>query len=64
MSLSQSIEQIPARMLNEFTYCPRLYYLEHVQQEWAHSADTEDVAPLSRGFHVGEDVALLKHVNV
>lgn len=42
MSLSQSdvIEQIPARMLNEFTYCPRLFYLEHVQQEWAHSADT------------------------
>ena len=42
MPLSQSnvIEQIPARMLNEFTYCPRLYYLEHVQQEWAHSADT------------------------
>ncbi|MFN0112540.1 MAG: CRISPR-associated endonuclease Cas1 [Blastocatellia bacterium] len=35
-------EQIPARMLNEFAYCPRLYYLEHVQQEWAHSADTLD----------------------
>ena len=33
-------EQIPARMLNEFSYCPRRYYLEHVQQEWAHSADT------------------------
>lgn len=44
MSLSQSdfLEQIPARMLNEFAYCPRLYYLEHVQQEWAHSADTLD----------------------
>jgi CRISPR-associated protein Cas1 len=27
-------------MLNEFTYCPRLYYLEHIQQEWAHSLDT------------------------
>ena len=41
MSLSQSnTEQIPARMLNEFTYCPRLFYLEHVQQEWAHSVDT------------------------
>ena len=37
---SDSIEQIPARMLNEFTYCPRLYYLEYVQQEWAHSTDT------------------------
>jgi CRISPR-associated protein Cas1 len=29
-------------MLNEFTYCPRLFYLEYVQQEWAHSADTLD----------------------
>lgn len=25
---------IPARMLNEFAYCPRLCYLEWVQQEW------------------------------
>lgn len=42
MSLSppDSPEQIPARMLNEFAYCPRLYYLEYVQQEWDHSADT------------------------
>ncbi|HEY0005890.1 MAG TPA: CRISPR-associated endonuclease Cas1 [Pyrinomonadaceae bacterium] len=29
-------------MLNEFAYCPRLFYLEHVQGEWAHSADTLD----------------------
>lgn len=27
-------------MLNEFAYCPRLFYLEYVQQEWDHSADT------------------------
>lgn len=33
---------IPARMLNEFTYCPRLAYLMWVQQEWAESADTLD----------------------
>lgn len=44
MSLSQSnaLDQIPARMVNEFAYCPRLFYLEYVQQEWAHSADTLD----------------------
>ena len=35
-------DQLPARMLNEFTYCPRLFYLEYVQREWAHSADTLD----------------------
>ena len=34
--------QLPAQMLNEYTYCPRLFYLEFVQQEWAHSADTLD----------------------
>jgi CRISPR-associated protein Cas1 len=31
---------VPARMLNEFAYCPRLAYLQWVQQEWADSADT------------------------
>jgi hypothetical protein len=33
---------LPARMLNEFTYCPRLAYLEWVQGEWADSADIVD----------------------
>ena len=44
MSLTNSFatEQIPARMLNEYAYCPRLYYLEYVQHEWAHSTDTLD----------------------
>lgn len=31
---------IPARMLNEYAYCPRLMYLEWMQGEWAESADT------------------------
>ena len=31
---------IPARILNEFVYCPRLAYLEWVQKEWAESSDT------------------------
>lgn len=31
---------VPARMVNEFQYCPRLAYLEWVQGEWAPSADT------------------------
>lgn len=33
---------IPARMLNELSYCPRLFALEWLQGEWADSADTED----------------------
>lgn len=35
-------EPIPVRMINEFAYCPRLFYLEYVQREWAESADTLD----------------------
>jgi len=31
---------IPARMINEYVYCPRLCYLEWVQGEFADSADT------------------------
>lgn len=33
-------EPIPVRMINEFAYCPRLFYLEYVQKEWRESADT------------------------
>jgi CRISP-associated protein Cas1 len=33
-------ELIPARMLNEFAYCPRLCYLEWVQGEWADNLET------------------------
>lgn len=33
-------ELLPARMLNEFVYCPRLFHLECVQKEWSESADT------------------------
>lgn len=40
LQVPDSPEQLPARMLNEFAYCPRLFYLEYVQQEWDHSADT------------------------
>ncbi len=32
---------IPARMVNEFVYCPRLAYLEWVQGEWRDNPDTE-----------------------
>ena len=32
---------VPARMLNEFVYCSRLFYLEWVNQQWDDSADTK-----------------------
>lgn len=44
---------LPARMVNEFVYCPRLAYLEWVQGEWAESADTAE----GRFAHRGTDRA-------
>ena len=39
---TQPPDLLPARALNEFTYCPRLGYLEWVDGEFAQSADTLD----------------------
>ncbi|TXF10740.1 CRISPR-associated endonuclease Cas4g/Cas1g [Pelomicrobium methylotrophicum] len=38
--LAGDLPLLPARMVNEYQYCPRLAYLEWVQGEWAESADT------------------------
>lgn len=38
--LSRDMPLLPARMVNEYEYCPRLAYLEWVQGEWAESSDT------------------------
>lgn len=38
--LSGDMPLLPARMVNEYQYCPRLAYLEWVQGEWSESADT------------------------
>jgi CRISP-associated protein Cas1 len=38
--LSGDLPLLPARMVNEYEYCPRLAYLEWVQGEWRDSADT------------------------
>lgn len=35
---------VPARMLNEFIYCPRLFYLEWVDGLFEHNADTAEGA--------------------
>jgi CRISPR-associated endonuclease Cas1/CRISPR-associated protein Cas4 len=37
---SGDLPLLPARMVNEFQYCPRLAYLEWVQGEWADNQDT------------------------
>jgi CRISPR-associated protein Cas1 len=33
---------VPARMVNEFTYCPRLFYLEWVEAQFEHNTDTAE----------------------
>lgn len=35
-------DYLPARMINEFVYCPRLFYLMHVEGQFAQSHDTID----------------------
>lgn len=44
---------VPARMINEWVYCPRLAYLEWVEGEWADSGDTEE----GRRVHARVDAA-------
>lgn len=38
--LVQDVPLLPARMVNEYCYCPRLAYLMWVQGEWDDSSDT------------------------
>ena len=37
-------DYLPARMLNEFTYCPRLFFYEHVEGVFAHNLETVEGA--------------------
>jgi len=40
--LAKDMPLLPARMVNEYEFCPRLAYLEWVQGEWADSGDTAE----------------------
>lgn len=46
-------ELLPARMLNEFVYCPRLFYYEWVEGLFAESADTVEGALRHAKFDKG-----------
>ncbi len=41
-AVATEAELVPARMLNEFTYCPRLAYLEWVQGEFRENLETRE----------------------
>ncbi|MGH7467579.1 MAG: CRISPR-associated endonuclease Cas4g/Cas1g [Longimicrobiales bacterium] len=47
---------LPVRMLNEYTYCPRLFHLMHVEGRWADNVYTEE------GHEVHRRVDRLDHV--
>jgi CRISP-associated protein Cas1 len=42
MAVADLPELVPARMLNEYAYCPRLFFLEWVDSLWASSADVAE----------------------
>ena len=48
------VEPLPARMLNEFVYCPRLFYYEHVEGVFVHNADTKRGAALHKRVDSGK----------
>jgi len=43
-SETAAADYLPARMLNEFVYCPRLFYYEHVEGVFAHNRETVEGA--------------------
>jgi CRISP-associated protein Cas1 len=48
-----ALEPIPARMLNEYVYCPRLFYYEHVEGVFVESADTLRGAAIHKRVDAG-----------
>lgn len=48
---------LPARMLNEFAYCPRLFYLEWVRGWWAENDYTADGSDVHRRVDIPAGVA-------
>lgn len=51
---ASNVEPLPVRMLNEFVYCPRLFYYEHVEGVFQHNADTKRGAALHARVDAGK----------
>jgi CRISPR-associated protein Cas1 len=51
--LAPSVPQLTARLLNEFVYCPRLFYYEHVEGLFLSNADTVRGAALHQKVDSG-----------
>lgn len=52
-------ELVPARMLNEYVYCPRLFFLEWVDWSWVASGDTAEGDRVHRRVDEGGGAAPL-----
>ena len=52
-SATEVPELVPARMINEFEYCPRLFYLEWVQSRFEHNQDTMEGIYVHRAVDAG-----------
>ncbi len=46
-------DYLPARMINEFVYCPRLFYLMHVERQFADNEETIDGQIVHRRVDAG-----------
>lgn len=53
-------ECVPARMVNEFVYCPRLAYIEWVQSDFAPNFETVDGQYRHRAVEGRKDVCQKK----
>ena len=51
---TRDAQVLPARMLNEFVYCPRLFYYEHVEGVFLHNADTLRGSAIHKRVDVGK----------
>ena len=51
----QDDRYLPARMINEVIYCPRLFYLMHVEGQFEHNAETTDGDNVHRRVDVRTD---------
>lgn len=61
MTVTELPELVPARMLNEYAYCPRLFFLEWVDRLWASNADVAEGIGGIGGWMAGEG---LRHCRV
>src|SRR2546421_7647768 len=61
MQIGDGPDLLPARMLNEYVYCPRLFFLEWVDALWASNADVAEGQRRHRRVDAGGGTAPLPH---